>query len=297
MGHKKAQQQTKTFLENAPLPSHGKTYTVVSHKEVINHTAKLLAKNNLHINKQIFRSSVNANVAQGVYHLSGSNIPNDIDVGLMFAWTNSYDKSTRFQCGIGAHVFVCENGMIHGDMINYGRKHTGTANADIALSIASQISQAKHNYTQLINDKDNMKNIELTCKEQAELLGRLFIEEKLLDTQQMSIVKSEIEDPTYNYGVDPDTAWMFYNHITNAFKQTHPRNWMTYQSKFHEFITTELLSNIQIQFRDTVQEPEDDLTMPEEHEIELPNGKIIDELDAAEPQNENYDSTSNVFTL
>ena len=132
MGHKKAQQQTKTFLENAPLPSHGKTYTVVSHKEVINHTAKLLAKNNLHINKQIFRSSVNAKVAQGVYHLSGSNIPNDIDVGLMFAWTNSYDKSTRFQCGIGAHVYVCENGMIHGDMINYGRKHTGTANSEIA---------------------------------------------------------------------------------------------------------------------------------------------------------------------
>ena len=104
-------------------------------------------------------------------------------------------------------------------------------------------------------------------------------------------------NPSYDYNIDPDTAWMFYNHITNAFKQTHPRNWMSFQSKFHEFITTELLSNIQIQFRDTVQEPEDDLTMPEEHEIELPNGKIIDELDAAEPQNENYDSTSNVFTL
>ena len=267
MGHKKAKQITKTFLENAPLPIHGKTYTVVSHKEVMDHTAKLLAKNNFSITNQLFKSSYNARVAQGIYHIIGSNIPSDVDMGMMFAWTNSYDKSTRFQCGIGAQVFICGNGLIHGDMANYGRKHTGTANADIALSIASQISQAKHNYTQLINDKDNMKNIELTCKEQAELLGRLFIEEKLLDTQQMSCVKAEMDEPTYNYGVDPDTAWMFYNHVTHAFKQTHPRNWMNYQSKFHEFMTAELLTNIQIQYRDTVQDPNDDVIIPEETEI------------------------------
>jgi hypothetical protein len=182
---------------------------------------------------------------------------------MMFAWTNSYDKSTRFQCGIGAHVLVCANGIIHGDIANYGRKHTGTANADIALSIASQVSHAAHSYNQLITDKNNFKNINLSIKEQSELLGRLFIEEKLLDTQQMSCIKAEIGDPTYNYGVDPDTAWMFYNHVTHAFKQTHPRNWMSNQAKFHEFMTSELLSNAAIQFRDTV-EDEDDMEVEED---------------------------------
>ncbi len=263
MGHKKAAKTSKAFLENAALPAHGKTYTVVSHKEVMDHTTKLLAKNNLKITNQSFRSSYNAKVAQGIYHLTGTNVASDEDLGMMFAWTNSYDKSTRFQCGIGAHVLVCANGIIHGDIANYGRKHTGTANADIALSIASQISHAAHSYNQLITDKNNFKNINLSIKEQSELLGRLFIEEKLLDTQQMSCIKAEIGDPTYNYGVDPDTAWMFYNHVTHAFKQTHPRNWMSNQAKFHEFMTSELLSNAAIQFRDTV-EDEDDMEVEED---------------------------------
>ena len=257
MGHKKAVKTSKAFLENAALPAHGKTYTVVSHKEVMDHTTKLLAKNNLKITNQSFRSSYNAKVAQGIYHLTGTNVASDEDLGMMFAWTNSYDKSTRFQCGIGAHVLVCANGIIHGDIANYGRKHTGTANADIALSIASQVSHAAHSYNQLITDKNNFKNINLSIKEQSELLGRLFIEEKLLDTQQMSCIKAEIGDPTYNYGVDPDTAWMFYNHVTHAFKQTHPRNWMSNQAKFHEFMTSELLSNAAIQFRDTVEDADD----------------------------------------
>jgi hypothetical protein len=299
MGHKKAATATKAFLENAALPAHGKTYTVVSHKEVMDHTQKLLKVNGLSINNQMFKASHNANVAQGIYHISSPGMTQDADMGMMFAWTNSYDKSTRFQCGIGAYVFVCNNGMIHGDMANFGRKHTGTANADIALSIASQISIAKQSFTQLITDKNSMQGINLSIKEQAELAGRLYIEEKLIDSQQMSIVRTEMEKPSFNYGVDPDTAWMFYNHVTQAFKSTHPRDWMKKQSKFHEFMTGEVLSTSHIAPRDNYTDPEDNIEIPEEHLIELPDGNSIDELDAARPENENndYDSSSNVFTL
>jgi len=299
MGHKKAVETTKIYLENAPLPTHGKTYTVVSHKEVMDHTQKLLKVNGLTINKQLFKSSMNAKVAQGIYHISSAGINQDADIGMMFAWTNSYDKSTRFQCGIGAQVFVCNNGMIHGDLANFGRKHTGTANADIALSIANQISVAKQNFTQLVTDKNAMQAINLSIKQQAELAGRLYIEEKLIDSQQMSVVRSEMEKPSFNYGVDPDTAWMFYNHVTQAFKSTHPRDWMKHQSKFHEFMTGEVLSNSHIAPRDNYADPEDDIEVMEEYEIELPNGNTIDDLDAARPENENndYDSSSNIFTL
>lgn len=299
MGHKKAVTTTKVFLENAALPTHGKTYTVVSHKEVMDHTQKLLKVNGLTVDSQTFRASHNANVAQGIYHVSSPGMTKDVDMGMMFAWTNSYDKSTRFQCGIGAYVFVCNNGMVHGDLATFGRKHTGTANADIALSIASQISVAKQNFTQLIADKNAFQGITLSVKEQAELAGRLYMSEKLVDSQQMSVIKSEMEKPSFNYGVDPDTAWMFYNHVTQAFKSTHPRDWMKKQSKFHEFMTGEVLSTSHIATKDTYVNPEDDIQMPEEHLIDLPDGRSIDELDAARSENEqdNYDSSSNVFTL
>ena len=42
MSYKRATETTQVFLENQPLPNHGKSYTVVSHKEVIDNTKKLL---------------------------------------------------------------------------------------------------------------------------------------------------------------------------------------------------------------------------------------------------------------
>ncbi len=270
MGHPKAKETTRAWLESAPLPKHGKTYTVVSHKEVIDGSIKNLNKLGFTVTRELYKANMNAKVAQGIYHLAHSSAPSDTEMGMMFAWTNSYDKSIRFQCGIGAHVFVCANGLIHGDLSSYSRKHTGTANADIALSIATQIGLANNKFTQLVKDKNDMKDFKLSITTQSELLGRLYIEEKILDSQQLSIVKSEIEDPSFNYGVDPDTAWMFYNNVTHAFKQTHPRNWMDHQSKFHSFMSGEVLSAHVPQPKDSANTtPSDDIEMVDENQVSM----------------------------
>ena len=34
MRYKKASETTQTYLENTPLPNHGKSYTVISHKDI-----------------------------------------------------------------------------------------------------------------------------------------------------------------------------------------------------------------------------------------------------------------------
>ena len=43
MGYNKPKDTTRNYLENAPLPTHGKSYTVISHKTVIDNTLLLLA--------------------------------------------------------------------------------------------------------------------------------------------------------------------------------------------------------------------------------------------------------------
>lgn len=251
MGYTKPKETTKSWLESAPLPNYGKSYTVVSHKEIIDGTLTALDKMGFTVTRELYKANMNAKVAQGIYHLAHSASESDTEMGMMFAWTNSYDKSTRFQCGIGAQVFVCCNGLIHGDLGSYGRKHTGTANEEIASHITAQIGMANHKFKQLIKDKNDMKIFELSITRQSELLGRLFVEEKLLDSQQLSIVRSEIEKPSFNYGVNEDTAWMFYNNVTHALKETHPRTWMGNQSKFHKFMTGELLNAHTPQPKDT----------------------------------------------
>jgi hypothetical protein len=239
MGYTRPTTTTRDMLVAAPLPSHGKTYTVIPHKDVIDVTKNLLDRSGFTITKELYRANMNAKVAQGVYHLASNE---DEEMGMMFAWTNSYDKSTRFQCAVGAFVNVCSNGMLCGDMANYARKHTGKADHDIHTQISSQIKSANKYYTKLIDDKNNMRKIFLPKKSQAELVGRLFLDEEIIDASQVSCIKAEMKDPSYNYNADLNNAWTFYNHVTHSFKKSHPRTWMSDQVKFHEFMTAELLS-------------------------------------------------------
>jgi|TARA_R100000773_G_scaffold12368_1_gene11433 hypothetical protein len=248
MGYTRPRKTTKDYLVAAPLPNHGKTYTVIPHKDVIETTKTLLDNSGFQITKELYRANMNAKVAQGVYHLASDQ---DEEMGMMFAWTNSYDKSTRFQCAVGAFVNVCSNGMLCGDMANYARKHTGKADHDIHTQISSQIKSANKYYTKLIDDKNEMRKIFLPKKDQAELVGRLFLDEEIIDSSQVSCIKAEMKEPSYDYKADLNNAWTFYNHITHALKKSHPRTWMSDQVKFHEFMTAELLSQAALKKQDT----------------------------------------------
>lgn len=284
MGYNKPKETTRNYLENAPLPNHGESYTVISHKQVIDNTIQLLTDSGFVIQKEIYRANMNANVAQGIYHILPINtvdptIMEEKELGMMFAWTNSYDKSTRFQCAIGAYVMVCHNGMVAGDMMNFRRKHTGSADHDIRMQISNQIKNGEKYYKRILADRDAMRNTELSLRQQAEIAGRLYINEDILDATQMSCVKAELEKPTYDYQCDQENAWTFYNHVTHALKKAHPRDWLSDSQNFHDFMTAKVLSKMNITMNDeldlsnfdTVQDSALDITMQEwnENAIEI----------------------------
>ena len=247
MRYKRATETTQVFLENQPLPDHGKSYTVVSHKEVIENTKKLLEDSGFTIRRELYRANMNAQVAQGVYHIYPSqsindNIVNENELGMMFAWTNSYDKSTKFQCAIGAYVMVCSNGMMCGDMMNFKRKHTGSAGHDIVMQLSNQIKNGEKHYTRILNDRDSLKNVTLTNREQSELLGRLFADDEIITSSQVSIIKKEMKKPSFNYDCLDDNAWAFYNHVTHSLKVSPPRDWMQDSQNFHDFMMNEVVA-------------------------------------------------------
>jgi hypothetical protein len=255
-------ESTRHYLENAPLPSHGDTYTVIPHRDVIENTLNMLNASGFEVERELYRANVNANVAQGVYHIKPSNpfddkIKSESELGMMFAWTNSYDKSTRFQCAIGGYVMVCYNGMVAGDMMSFARKHTGSADYEIRMQISNQIKNAEKYYKRIIDDRDSLRKVDLTMKEQAELLGRLYAQEEILDVSQLVTVKEEMLKPSYDYQADQENAWAFYNHVTHALKKSHPRSWLSDSQKFHEFIVGDLLSQMGIVTKDTTEEIEE----------------------------------------
>ncbi len=161
MGYKKPITVSEKYLTNAPLPTHGDTYTVVEHKEVIDRTKQMLYASGFKIEKEEYKANLDAKVAQGVYHIkplssTDEMIRDEEELGMMFAWTNSYDKSTTFKCAIGAYVFVCSNGVVSGDMMNFKRKHSGSANFDIGMQIAAQIKNAETHYKKIIKDRNSL---------------------------------------------------------------------------------------------------------------------------------------------
>ena len=234
---KRAITATKELLMAAPLPVYeGDTYTVIPHEFVIAETVRNLTTQGFKVKQELYRCNQNANIAQGIYHLDYSDDP---DMGMMFAWSNSYDKSMRFKCAIGGYVFVCMNGMVNGNMGAWGRKHTGSADSETTETIQTQISKAKQYYKQLVYDKETMKTIIVDDKTRAELVGRLYFEEDLLNTEQLTLIKHQIHSPKFDYNADTKSLWALYNHITLSLHKSHPKDWLDHQRLVHWFFTQE----------------------------------------------------------
>ena len=58
MGYTRPTTITQDLLVSAPLPNHGKTYTVIPHKDVIETTKTLLNTSGFTITKELYRANM-----------------------------------------------------------------------------------------------------------------------------------------------------------------------------------------------------------------------------------------------
>jgi hypothetical protein len=224
---------TEDSLRAIPLPNHGGKYAVVPHGTIIDEARKQLIAAGFEIERELYKTSMDGQIAQGVYHLKNSP---DGDMGLMFAWSNSYNKQMKFKCAIGAHVFICMNGVVSGDIASYNRKHMGNSTMqDVINSINEQISNARVFFNNLVADKEMLKDVILTPRLKGKILGELFANDEILTLTQVGIVKREMDKPTHNYNADVNSAWTMYNHITFALKESHPGHYIGDHQKLHQY--------------------------------------------------------------
>lgn len=231
---KKIKECTKAQLIAVELPTHGDSYTVISHESVINYVYTELAAAGFGVVSETFRATADGQIAHGIHVLQYNSDP---ELSMMFAWTNSYNKQVRFKCGVGAYVNNAGTFMVHGDMGSWARKHTGTADEETVETIKGQIKDAQMYYDQLKADKDAMKEIKMNKRKQAQLLGILFAEYQILTTEQASMVRSEMMKPTHVFE-DSSSLWAFYNYVTTALQSSHPKTWMEDQRVLHYFISS-----------------------------------------------------------
>lgn len=231
---KKISEWSKAQLVAVDLPTHGDSYTVISHQSVIDYVYTELANAGFGVVSETFRATADGQIAHGIHVLQYQSDP---ELSMMFAWTNSYNKQVRFKCGVGAYVNQAGTFMVHGDMGSWSRKHTGTADEETVETIKGQIKDAQMYYDQLKSDKDAMKEIKMNKRKQAQLLGILFAEYQILTTEQASIIRSEMIKPTHVFE-NTSSLWAFYNYVTGALQTSHPKTWMEDQRVLHYFISS-----------------------------------------------------------
>lgn len=225
----------KEFLLNVVIPDETRSYKPVSHGELIKVTLESIENCGFKLVKEIYTYRKEGLTANGKYLLEYGN---DIDMSLMIAWQNSYDKSLSLKFAIGTWVYICENGCVSGNMGAFRSKHVGDVQTVSPALLREYICKAGDHFNTMVAEKEAMKNIQITAKERAALLGVLYIDKKLITSTQLNQIKETIEHPVYDYGA-PGTVWGLYNYCTEALRNISPQYWLTAQVNIHKFMIAE----------------------------------------------------------
>jgi hypothetical protein len=219
---------TRNELGRIPLPMETQTYKPVPHLTYIEAILEEADKRHFQLVRESYDLAREGNVMVGRMVFRGEEPGMDLQIGAL----NSYDKTKAAVIALGAQVFICMNGMVSADY-QLKRKHTTNVWGDLTGLIQSGVGNLYTEYTKNIVAKNRFSDMDLNKRAQAELLGRLFVQEEILTPTMASTVKAEI---TGSKLFPEDNVWSFYNHVTHALKQSHPSEYIDRHVGFHEFM-------------------------------------------------------------
>ena len=221
----------RDIMLTAPVPKLTRTYKPVSHQELIDLTLESIHQSGYTLESQSYSTAKDGEIANGRYTIA--NVA-DSEMKLQIGWQNSYDRSLSLKFALGTSIIICSNGMVKGDHGAFRKKHQGDIQTFTPSAISEYIKGGGDTFRNLQLDRDRLKTYEATEQTQAELLGRLFVQESIVSATQLSTIKRELRKPTHDYGAQ-GSMWELYNHVTFAMKDAHPQRWMQDHVNIHDF--------------------------------------------------------------
>lgn len=223
-------------LYNISPPQRTESYTPIDNRKIVDLIKNEAEKRNFFISASKFKANSDFKQVIGQFNI----VSNNSDLGFMVAYRNSSDKSKSFGLALGAVVWICENGMISGEIITT-RKHTGDADQEMSYKIIEGFSMMEDNFNSLIEAKKVLESVNIDHKVASELVGRMFMQHEIINTMQLNLLKKECEESQIFQTVyEPGfSAWDLYNNTTHVLKQSHPGNYISNHIKLHEFMMEE----------------------------------------------------------
>ena len=224
---------TKKLLLSTPLPQETNSYKPISHEQLIDLTLSGIEKSGFKLETELYSSVQEGNIANGRYTIS--NVA-DKEMKLQIGWQNSYNKQLTLKFALGTQIIICQNGCVSGDFGAFKKKHVGEIQTFTPQAITDYIKSAGEAFKRIQVEREAMKQIEVDKRVISELIGRLYIEEELIQSTQLNIIQRELKKPTHNYGAE-GSLWELYQFTTFSMKEIHPRLWMENHMDVHKFFT------------------------------------------------------------
>lgn len=200
------------LILSAAVPASTKTYSPLSHLDLITSVKEQLDKRGLTIKDERYQQNRQGQQMFGHMTVAGYNGDQDMCLG----FRNSYDKSMQVGVVGGSRVIVCSNMMFAGDFKALAM-HNGNLVQELNTMLGKAADRLEEHYRKLQLDSDKMREVEVNPRIIHEILGELFYSESVVTEAQLRIIRGELREQT-NFG--DGSLWDIYNHTTEALKTT-----------------------------------------------------------------------------
>lgn len=239
----RVQEQTEMWVRSVQLPQETETYKPVSHADLIDVLESSLLERGLMAYQKKYITARNGQELHGDWILKRQDQTVEQlqrgDTAMGISFVNSYNKHLKLELVPGLRILVCGNGMMSKTAIaTFDRKHTGDINLEFPIFIQNSLEKIDPMFEILNSNLSRLKEIQISERIMSELAGRLFIQENILSSEQMSMLKREIEKPSFSQFI-VNNAYSFYQHVTYALKNSHPSEVIDKYTGVHDFITKE----------------------------------------------------------
>lgn len=207
---------------------------LVSYSDIIDETYRLVKEKGLEVISVSYKPSSNKDTVTASFVIRQSSVsaaPDpELDMGIV--WTHSYHKAVRFQCNVCGVSYPGNNLVVRDPTQNVKTRRASDAEkykAEIFEDLKLETAFITTSFNDIIKFKDNIKDCKANIGAGSVSLGLLYVEEDLLTTSQVSVIKDSLKSNTIENG------WDMYKCFADGLKDSHPKLFLTDHIKLYSF--------------------------------------------------------------
>lgn len=228
---------TESQLKSVQLPRRTVSYTPVPNEMIFDILHEQLDNHKLIVKSTDLTMSQGGKRFIGLYDIESE----DEELGYRIGFKNSYDGSMAFGMGVGSVVWLCSNGMVHGEIAEK-RVHRGNADKDVEEMIKTSLEEYQTRHSENQRVKRELQGIYCDVNDISKIMGDICMS-GVMNGNEISKMRKEIYSSTLfdNLKKSPNgfTAWDLYNHGTEVMKGSSFNTYFDKHDSYHKLMVNE----------------------------------------------------------